>query len=241
MGIVTVKTIRIAIVEDEEKYRKTFTEFIHQYAKENGLEIQIVMFTDGDEITERYAGNYDIILMDIMMRFMDGMTAAEKIRAIDEKVIIIFITNMINYAIRGYQVGAFDYILKPVTYFALQKSLQRALKQLIGDQTMPFITVNTVDGMNKIKLQDILFVESDAHYLNFHTERGLIRTYMRMKDAESELGQEQFFRINKGIMVNLRHVDGLEGNNCRIGEELLPISRGKKKEFLSAINRSLQR
>ncbi len=236
-----MKVIRIAIVEDEEKYRKTFTEFIHQYARENGLEMEIVMFKDGDEITERYAGDYDIILMDIMMRFMDGMTAAEKIRTMDEKVIIIFITNMINYAIRGYQVGAFDYILKPVTYFALQKSLQRAMKQLIGDRDIPFLTVNTTDGVQKIQLPDLLFVESDAHYLNFHTSRGIIRTYMRMKDAENDLQQEHFFRINKGVLVNLRYVDGLEGNDCRIGEHLLPISRGRKKEFLAAMNQSLRR
>ena len=67
-----------------------------------------------DGVYENYRGGFDIILMDIQMRFMDGMTTAEKIRQMDQKVIIMFITNMIQYAVRGYEVDAMDYVVKPV-------------------------------------------------------------------------------------------------------------------------------
>ena len=80
-------------------------------------------FTDGDEIAGGYKSVYDIILMDVQMRFMDGMSAAEEIRKVDPEVVIIFITNMSQYAIRGYAVDALDYVLKPVSYFAWSESL----------------------------------------------------------------------------------------------------------------------
>ena len=108
--------ITIAIVEDEEAYAKQLTEYIEQYQQESGKRFRVIRFTDGDEIVEKYTGEYDIILMDIQMQFMDGMTAAEEIRKFDTKVVIMFITNMTNYAIRGYEVDAMDYVLKPVTW-----------------------------------------------------------------------------------------------------------------------------
>ena len=107
--------ITIAIVEDEEAYAKQLTEYIEKYQQESGRRFKVIRFTDGDEIVEKYTGEYDIILMDIQMQFMDGMTAAEEIRKFDTKVVIMFITNMTNYAIRGYEVDAMDYVLKPVT------------------------------------------------------------------------------------------------------------------------------
>ena len=102
--------IQIAIVEDEEIYVKQLTEYIRKYQTERGRSIKVTVFGDGEDITENYRGGFDIILMDIQMRFMDGMTAAEKIRQMDQKVIIMFITNMIQYAVRGYEVDAMDYV-----------------------------------------------------------------------------------------------------------------------------------
>lgn len=91
--------IEIAIVEDEENYRNILQEYLQKYEQEYGEQIHLSVYTDGDEITENYSAKYDIIFMDIEMQFMDGMTAARKIREADKGVIIIFITNMAQYAI----------------------------------------------------------------------------------------------------------------------------------------------
>lgn len=106
--------IRIAVVEDEDRYADQIQTYLCRYSKEKHIETAVTLFSDGDEIVEKYKGTFDIILMDIMMTFVDGMTAAEEIRRRDEFVTIIFITNMVNYAIKGYQAGALDYILKPM-------------------------------------------------------------------------------------------------------------------------------
>ncbi|MBO6127498.1 MAG: response regulator transcription factor [Pseudobutyrivibrio sp.] len=226
---------RIAIVEDEEKQVHTLTQFLRQYEKEKLVDFQLDFYSDGDEIVEKYDCNYDLILMDIMMQFMDGMTAAEEIRKKDESVFIIFITNMVNYAIRGYQVGAFDYILKPIQYFQLEKSLTRALDKLDKDDTSSNINIKTNNGAQKIPLNELKMISSYGHYLTFVATRGEYTSYMRVKDLENLLKGKDFYRVNKGTIVNLRYVDGIEDNCCLIGENRINISRGRKKEFMETL------
>lgn len=123
--------ITIAIVEDEDSYAEQLKDYINEYQKELGQRFKTIRFSDGDEIVEKYTGEYDIILMDIQMRFMDGMSAAEEIRKLDSEVVIMFITNMTNYAIRGYAVDAMDYVLKPVSYFAFSKNWKEQLNDFL--------------------------------------------------------------------------------------------------------------
>ena len=226
---------RIAIVEDEKRQVQTLIHFLHQYEKENMVDFQLDFFSDGDEIVEKYGCNYDLILMDIMMQFMDGMTAAEEIRKKDESVFIIFITNMVDYAIKGYQVGAFDYILKPIKYFQLEKSLTRALGKLKKEGNGSHINIKTASGTQKISLNELKYVTSYGHYLTFSTIKGEYVSYLRVKDVEDFLKEKDFFRVNKGTIVNFRYVDGVDNNCCIIGDNRINISRGRKKEFMEAL------
>ena len=178
--------ITIAIVEDEEAYAKQLTEYIEQYQQESGKRFRVIRFTDGDEIVEKYTGEYDIILMDIQMQFMDGMTAAEEIRKFDTKVVIMFITNMTNYAIRGYEVDAMDYVLKPVTYFSFARKLERAISR-IPQKTGKPVKVNTPDGVVRIDAGDVYYIESEGHNLIYHTSNGTLKERAKMQDAAGML------------------------------------------------------
>ena len=126
--------IRIALVEDDASYRQELKAYLEQYARENGEEIDVKTFADGDEIAQDYRAEYDIIFMDILMRFMNGMQAAREIRKKDEEVIIIFVTNTAQYAISGYEVNALDYVLKPINYYAFSKTMERALAKVKRDE-----------------------------------------------------------------------------------------------------------
>ena len=215
---------RIAIVEDEELYVKELQEYLKRYEQEFGEKFDIVVYRDGDSIVNQYKAQFDIILMDIQMKFVDGMTAAEEIRQIDPKVGIIFITNMIEYAVRGYEVDALAYILKPVNYFQFSQKLKKALGK-VKDSQDHCITISVKGGVHKIALEKLLYVESQGHTLNYYLEDRLISNRENLSNIESILAEYGFYRINKGCLVNLKYVDTVIDGNCIINGISLPISR----------------
>ena len=92
-------------------------EYIEQYAKEKNRDIRTETFCDGSQLLEHYHSQYDIILLDIEMSELSGMDTAREIRKTNQDVVLVFITNMAQYAINGYEVGALDYVLKPLNYY----------------------------------------------------------------------------------------------------------------------------
>lgn len=226
--------IRMAIVEDEKVYVDELLAYIRQFQQENGQQIETVWFPDGCDITDNYEGNFDIILMDIQMKFLDGMSAAKKIRRLDPDVIIIFITNMTDYAIRGYEVGAMDYVVKPVTYFAFSEKLKRAIKRLHKKDTQ-YISIPVENGIRKVDISTIFYVESRGHNLCYKTEDIELESRGTMNQLEKTLTPYGFFRNSKSFLVNMQHVEAIEENQCVVHGEHLPISRTKKKEFMQKL------
>lgn len=191
--------IKLAIVEDDDFYISQLKQYLERYQQEKGEEFDVKVYRDGDGITAQYRAQYDIILMDIQMKFVDGMTAAEEIRRMDSEVVIMFITNMPQYAIRGYEVGALDYILKPVSYFAFSQKLWRAISRL-RKQDEKYIVVPVKGGVQRIRVSDIHYIESQAHNLVYHTKDGIFISGETMKAAEENLRDMNFSRGNKGIL-----------------------------------------
>lgn len=226
--------IRIAIVEDEELYAKQLKEFLHQYETEKKEAFEISYFSDGDGIVYDYKAQYDIILMDVQMKFMDGMSAAEEIRKVDSEVIIIFITNMRQYAIRGYAVEALDYVVKPISYFAFSERLNRAIDK-VQRRMKNNILVNIRGGMLRISVADIYYVESQGHTLIFHTTPGDYEAAGTMKEIEENLGKYNFVRGNKGYLINLAHVDSVQDGCAVVRGEKLLLSRPRKAAFMEAL------
>ena len=226
--------IRVAIVEDDETYAEQLTAYLTQYGEEHKKGFEIEHFRDGDTIVNGYRARYDIILMDIQMKFMDGMSAAEEIRKLDSEVIIIFVTNMKQYAIRGYAVEALDYIVKPISYFAFSQRMFRAIERLEHKQTRVLI-LNIKSGVVRVETSDIYYMECQRHMLIYHTARGRYELSGTMKDAEEQLKEDHFFRANKGYLVNLAHVDSIRDDCAVVKNEMLAISRPRKKEFLEAL------
>ena len=228
--------IKIAIVEDEQLYAKQLHEYLRKYEKENGEAIEVTIYSDGDQIVEKYQSQYDIILMDIEMKFMDGMSAAEEIRKIDTEGVIIFITNMTQYAIRGYAVDALDYVLKPVSYFALSQRLNRAIGRMRKRESK-MIMVNMKGGIVRLNIANIYYIESQGHTLILHTILGDYETSGTMKEMESKLLGMNFCRGNKGYLINLQHVDGISDGCAIVKDEKLILSRARKKEFMEALTK----
>ena len=227
--------IHIALVEDDEQYRSVILDYLHRYEKESGQRFQISTFNDGEEIVYGYKAVYDLILMDISMRFMDGMTAAEKIRAVDQAVVIIFITNSPQYVMKGYAVDALDYVLKPVNYFAFSQRIDRALGRMT-QRKKRFISVTVKGGIQKLALSDLYYIEVFDHDLLYHTKNGDIASRGSLADVEKQLDTVSFYRCGKSYLINLEYVDGVQNNEILLGDLRISLSRGRKKELMDALN-----
>ena len=223
--------IRIAVVEDEELYAGQILEYLKRYEAEEKEGLEITLYRDGDGITSEYKAQFDIILMDIQMKFVDGMTAAEEIRRTDAEVIIIFITNMAQYAVRGYQVAAQNYVMKPITYFALSQELNKAIER-IRRRERSFIVLPLKDGIFRVAVEDIYYVESQGHSMIYHTAGGEYTVSETMKSTEEKLAPYGFSRGNKGYLINLRHVDGVRDKCAVVRNEMLPLSRARLNDFM---------
>ncbi|MBO5621597.1 MAG: response regulator transcription factor [Butyrivibrio sp.] len=228
--------LKLAIVDDDEKYREEIISLLEQYEREYGEVFIVSQYTDGDELTENYKSDMDIILLDIEMEFMDGMTAAEYIRKLDQDVIIVFITNMPQYAIKGYQVGALDYILKPLNYYAFSQTIKRAIGRRKNSDKKYLYAVSR-EFKRKVDVSDILYIEVINHDLYIHTKEETIESKGTIRDLEQQLKDMDFFLCNKGYLVNLAYVDAVAGSDIVIGEDRLQVSRAKKKPLIEALNR----
>lgn len=226
--------IHIAIVEDEKIYSDTLTEYLTQYERETSESVKVSLFSDGDEIVNNYRSQFDIILMDVEMKFMDGMSAAEEIRKLDSEVVIIFVTNMPQYAIKGYAVEAFDYLLKPVSYFAFSHCLSRAIARMKNRMKKPLV-INVKGGTIRIDAANVYYVESNGHNMIYHTAHGDYEAVSTMKEIEESLNGMHFFRASKWYLINLTHVDGFRDGYAQIGGGELAVSRARRKEFMEAL------
>lgn len=227
--------IRIAIVEDDARDMAQLRACLEQYGKEKKQKFAVLEFSDGEDITTDYTADYDLILMDIEMRFMNGMRAARKIREVDEDVVLMFITNMPQYAIEGYKVNALDYMLKPISYFSFSESMNKALQRL-KNTGKKYIVISTKNGKMRLDQKRICYVEVLDHTLVYHTPNGNYEAKGTLRDAQNQLDDSAFFSCSRCYLVNLDYVECYQGSTITVNQDIIQVSRGRRKAFLDAMN-----
>lgn len=223
--------LRVAIVEDDPVYAKELSSYLERYQQERSLSFHVSSYRDGEEFLRTYSANQDIILMDIEMPNMDGMRTATEMRRKDSNACLIFVTNMAQFAVKGYEVDAMDFLVKPVSYpvfaFKLDKAAAYVSKRM-GDG----IVLKTKNGMVRLPASAIRFVEVVQHNVLYHTDDEIIESRSSLGQVEAQLKPFGFSRCNSCYLVNLRYVDKVEDHTLFLAGEKLEISRGKKAQFL---------
>lgn len=227
--------MRVAIVEDDQACREQLAEYIHRYGEEHGAAFAVECYADGRQIVADDTARFDIILLDIEMPGLNGMEAAEQLRARDEDVVLVFVTNMAQYAIRGYEVGALDFVLKPINYYTFsvrfERAIHRAQKRESGQ-----VLLALPDAVRRVDTRDICYVEVQNRQLHYHLANG--EEYVlrgTMQQAEQQLGPYHFVKCSHWYLVNLRHVTEVRRGTVVVAGQELEISRRNQTAFLTAL------
>lgn len=228
----------IAMVDDSLEDVNRLKEYLERYGMETGTKNKSWYFSDAESFLESNHSRFDLVIMDIDMPGINGVDAARQLRKKGNGIVIMFVTNMPQYALAGYEVEAVDYVLKPLSYQDFALKMQKASRYVQRNRDAA-IALQTTDGLVSVQASDILYVESELHYLMYHTTNGNWKVRGSMAQAEKELLPLRFARCNSGFLVNLRHVQAIEKEDVVVGQERLKISRGKRLEFMNAFTRYL--
>ena len=226
--------MQIWLAEDEAPQRTQLCALLRQICAARSVEVELRAFDSGLALVEAYRPGVDLLLLDIDMPGLSGMDAAHRIRERDERVLIVFCTNLVARALDGYAVAALDFLVKPITLSRLDDLMAKVLRRL--DPSAPAaLTLHTQDATTIVPLRDILYAETYGRKVRLHTVSETLELRMTLAALEGQLPQNAFFRIHNACIVSLAHVDRIGGCDATVGGDVLPVSRHKKRDFLKAL------
>ena len=228
--------IKIAVLEDQDREAKRLMDMLKRYADEHeGFAYTVKHFDRSVQLLEAYSCEWDLLLLDIHMPDMLGIDVARRIREMDSMVMIVFVTTLMQYAVEGYSVNAFDYIVKPLRYDAFAAKLDRVSRMLSYRHSTAQVEIRTKETTRRLSADDILYFEVVNHDVLIHTLDGVHRQWGSLKTFEDQLKDAHFARCNVSYLVNLKYVNGISGDSVTVHRDELPISRLKRKDFLAAL------
>lgn len=232
--------INICIVEDESDQADLLRNYIQTYGNKTNQQFNITHFSDGIDLVDEYRAQFDIILLDIQMKHLDGMVAAEKIRKVDADVVIIFITSTVRYAVQGYAVDALGYVLKPVPYLQFEQLFDKAISRVMTKKEKLYIRVSVDERQLKLDCDNIYYIESQRNNVCIHCADEDYITAGPLKKFEEMLGGHGFSKCHNAYIVNLSYVEGVRKEEVLLTSGIvLPISRARKKEFMMALTEDI--
>lgn len=226
--------MKFAICDDNSIDSNYVYELVKKWSNENKYQVDIETFSSAESFLFHYIDNkdYDVLLLDIEMKKMDGVSLAREIRKTNKNVQIIFITGYSEYIAEGYDVEALNYLMKPFKTEKLYEVLNKAVTKII--QNEKHLILNTFDETIRISLHDIIYIDVDRNYTTIHSNKNYT-IKMTLADIEKEL-DERFFRISRSIIVNLKYINRVTKSDVYLTNgSILPLPRGKYEALNKAI------
>lgn len=197
--------LRIAICEDDKIQQKLIEDYIKTMILDQSYSIE--KYDSGEDLSRAYeqGDRYSIIFLDMQMDALNGIQTAEIIREYDPTCIIIIVTSIIEYAVEGYSINAFDFILKPIDNKKIEKVLRSAMNKIKSDFVDAYL-IQTRDATTVLKLSDVIYIESRGKKVVFYTENEQYLSNEKISSVEEKLSKLGFVRISRYYIVNLNHI-----------------------------------
>lgn len=229
--------LNIAICEDDLNQQQTIKELLTEIGYDESFNIYI--FGSGEELIQSYEdGNrYSIILLDMQMNNLNGIQTAKVIKQYDSDGLFIIITSIIEYAVDGYSIGAYDFILKPIDKDKFHSVINSAVREWQNNMSRVYI-IKSRDRLTSIRLSEISYIESYKNKVIIHTNDETYIDNISITNMEKKLANDGFSRISRYYIVNISHVKEIGVNTVILsnGKELIFSEKyrdGIKKEYLN--------
>lgn len=222
---------RVAICDDESQQALQLKTTVEAWAKEVCIPCNIQCFPSAEAFWFTYEADdtFDILLLDVEMKDMNGIQLAKRLRAEGCRAEIVFITSHFEFIGDGYEVDALHYLVKPVTKEKLFHVLSRAVEKLAVEP--PSVLLSCDGATVKLYETDIMYAEAFLHDIVIHTRTGEYRTKKKISDFELQLSKD-FFRIHRSYLVNLKSVQCIGRTSVILeGGADLPLARGKYNDM----------
>ena len=226
--------MRICFCDDEASTRSQFERMAAAWAEQRGEAAELQLYNSAEQLLfevgqpEAQELVFDLILLDIQMGGMDGITLARQLRAQDKRVTLAFLTAAREYVFEGYEVQAVRYLLKPMQQEKVFELLDLARQNL---QEQPSLILNCADEKKKLYLSQIAAIEAQGHYLIFRTTTGQLQQKASLSSLAGHLG-DSFVMSHRSFYVNLAHLLRISRTECTLDTGLtVPVSRGAYKNL----------
>lgn len=226
--------VNFAICDDSVVDSNYVKELVTQWANDKKYQVNIDIFSSAEAFIFHYVENkeYDVLLLDIEMENMDGVTLARQIRKSNKSVQIVFITGYSDYIAEGYDVEALHYLMKPLKKEKLYDVLDRAVNKIM--QNEKHLVLNTFDEMIRIPLHEIIYIDVDRNYVTVHSNKDYT-VKKTLAEIEKEL-DERFFRIGRSAIINLKYITRVTKTDVYLNNGIiLQLPRG----IYEALNRAI--
>ena len=217
---------KIAICDDEQNQIEYITSIVASWSAHEGHGCEIRTFASAEAFLFEYEEDkaYDILLLDVEMKNMNGIELAKRIRKDNNRAEIIFITSHFEFVGEGYEVDALHYLIKPISAEKLTQVLTKAAEKLSVEP--PSVVISCEGETVKLYEADILYVESFLHYIVIHTKDKEYKIKENMSVFENRVS-DYFYRIHRSYLVSLKYITRISRTSVSIGNTELPLSRGK--------------
>ncbi len=234
------KMYQIAVVEDRDSDANELICALNRFSKEKKVAICVKRFVSADSFLFEYEKKYDIVFRDIRRPGTNGRDSAARLRKVDPDIVLVFVTTIARRAIRGYEVNALDFILKPIEYPSFALKLERAFSA-VPKNNEKIIVLNRREGIDRIKESEILYLEVKNHTVVYHCLKKDIEINTSLKAARNDLDSSVFYKCNNCYVINRNYVTRIEGYSVTLdGKITLPVSHPKRAEFVKAFHRFVQ-
>lgn len=187
------------------------------------------------------ANEIDLIFLDIQMPQISGL---DFLKTLVNPPKVIFTTAFSEYAVEGYELNIIDYLLKPISFERFAKAVNKATVSegtngtLGSKSAQDFMFVKADKKLIKVFFNEIYYIEGLKDYVILHTPKGRLVTLQTMKSLEHKLSDELFMRIHRSYIVNIGHIDILDGNTVIVNKKGIPVGKNYKDNLLSVINKN---